>query len=773
MKRVGKKEIGFGIFSILAGRVLFYGANPFAVGLYGAMCMEQLPKGFCGLGLLLGMFSVMPKIDWIIYFIIITGMGWILEKIEKKNCRISSAFTGVVAAVVFMGVLWLKEPVLSIVMKKQWSLLLAEGVVVFTTAMVFRPGIHRILQSGIGKKWDEPLNNEEMISLLLLCFLGVCGIPNITMKGVPFLESMSFMETGIYFLILIFSYLYGSGAGAIAGTFAGVLLWMNGEKMEYMGLFPILGIGVGIFRELGSLVTGAFFVITYIAFGYFGARDLWDVGKVRGLAAAVTIFLCIPSKFKKKIDLENIMENNYGRQSLQQVTKEKLTGFANAFQRLSRTFYSLADTKEQFDQKDMDGVLLEVTKRLCSNCEKSNRCLGYTRHEKYQTAKAMLGAVKNNGYVLATDLPKDFMNKCDYPEIYIEEANRELEYAKLNLNWYNRMAENREAIADQLGEVAHIIHNFSNEIYHTKSLPMELEEQLIEELKRNHVVVKKIALIERNNKHREIYVTLKCKGKRCIPTRQIGQIISSTCKKNFKSSHSNGYVVGTQYQEMVFIEDSNFKVLTGIAREAKEGEEVCGDNYSFIQLETGEMIMSLSDGMGSGMLACEESESVIELLEDFIEAGFKEESAIKLINSILVLRSNEQSFSTVDMAVINLFTGICDFIKIGAATTFLKRDNWVETIRSTTMPIGVFNQVDYDNISKKLYEGDHIIMVSDGVLDSAPGEEKEKFFEELLCNISSQNPNEIAAILLEKAKENNQNQVIDDMTVLVAGIWKK
>ena len=123
--------------------------------------------------------------------------------------------------------------------------------------------------------------------------------------------------------------------------------------------------------------------------------------------------------------------------------------------------------------------------------------------------------------------------------------------------------------------------------------------------------------------------------------------------------------------------------------------------------------------------------------------------------------------------MLNLYTGVCEFVKIGAATTFIKRDNWVETISSTTMPAGVFNQVDFDQKSKKLYDGDYIIMMTDGVLDCMEGEEKEKQMQEIIHNLKGNNPKEMSDQIIKAALAANEEIPIDDMTVLVAGIWKK
>lgn len=764
MKGIGKREIGLNILAILIGRIAIYGTNPFAIGLYAALCMEKIPRAFFAIGVLFGLWTSGTPLEIIKYAGVFLCFQVILRGIEKKNIQVPIVLMGILASGVTLVITLLQKGFFMGTKEVFWFMGL-EVLLVFISTMIFHIGVHALLNGIKGM----PLNNEELISIALLCGLAVYGLP--ALSGYDF----SLFEAGVGVFILWMGYQYGSGAGAISGTVCGILMLLKGNGLELLGIFAVLGISAGLFRELGRVVTGISFALLYISAGYFYETSLWEVTKVRGLASAVVIFLLLPKAWTKKVDLHrnSAQADSYGKQSIQMLTQRKLSEFAASFQKLSKTFYSIADTKEQLDKKDIDRVLAELTQKVCSQCEKSNRCLGYTRHEKYQTSVSVLEAVKSNGYVLASDLPKDFANKCDYLELYLQETNRELEFAKLNLNWYNRMAESREAIADQLGEVAHIIKNFSKEVYDTKEIAMQAKSEIIAILKRNQIEVSKITMIEKVNKHQEIYFLAKSKKGRCIPTREAAGYISEVLKKRFKPSSDTKNIISKQSERIVLVEDTNFKTLTGMARMSKEGEIVSGDNFSFVQLETGEMIMSLSDGMGSGINACEESESVIELLEGFMEAGFKEESAIKLINSILVLKSNEQTFSTVDMAVINLFTGICDFIKIGASTTFLKRADWVETIHSTTLPIGIFNHVDYDNVSKKLYDGDFIIMVSDGVLDCVSGENKEEFFEKLLGEMTLQNPKEIANVILERAIEENNHVAEDDMTVLVAGVWRK
>ena len=66
-----------------------------------------------------------------------------------------------------------------------------------------------------------------------------------------------------------------------------------------------------------------------------------------------------------------------------------------------------------------------------------------------------------------------------------------------------------------------------------------------------------------------------------------------------------------------------------------------------------------------------------------------------------------------------------------------------------------------------------MILLSDGVLDIAPIEEKESYFQEYIMELSGKNPNEIAEQILNHARKISGNEILDDMTVLVAGLWEK
>lgn len=764
MKEINKRAVLINIMGVMAARMVVYSMNPIAIAFFAAVYVERTARTGIFLVTLLGIATVMPTVDVVKYGLAMVVVMVITFLMEKTKRHVSVPFMGTIAGVVTTSLSITKVMLYT---NYQYHLILAllEGILIVALVNLFHVGVHYFLYA----KKKQTMSNEEVISIAILIAIVSYGIPAL------FPGKISFTETAVYFFILFMGYKYGAGCGAVAGAACGAASCFSSSSVSMIGIMCMLGICAGMFREIGKYGTAIAFLVTNISFGYLYEGTMLEMERLCSLAAALILFSILPAKVLYRIDFsENAdRENAYVKQNLQILTRNKLKEFSESFQKLSKTFYNIADHKMTLSNQEIDDIFDDLAERLCKNCSNCNHCWKKNYYVTYQAAYAMMGTAEKNGIILEEDVPTEFAMQCIQVESFLKETNRGLELAKINLNWHNRMAESREAIAGQLGEVANIIKDFAVDIYETSEVETTKEDQIVNRMRAHHIEVKKLAILEKRGKKQEVYVTAKTKKGRCITSKEAANIAGEILGKRMKPSESTKTIIPKEYETLVLVEDTNFKTLTGVARMTKSGETISGDNYSFVHLNSGEMIMTLSDGMGSGENAYMESESVIELLEQFLEAGFKEESAIKLINSIMVLKSNKQSYSTVDMSIFNLFTGMCEFIKIGSAASFIKRNSWVETIRSTSLPVGVFNQVDFDGVTKKLYSGDYVIMMTDGVLDCFPGENKEQYVEEILMDIKGNNAQEIARVILNRAMEECDQMAPDDMTVIVAGLWEK
>src|SRR5690625_1817835 len=216
-----------------------------------------------------------------------------------------------------------------------------------------------------------------------------------------------------------------------------------------------------------------------------------------------------------------------------------------------------------------------------------------------------------------------------------------------------------------------------------------------------------------------------------------------------------------------------FVVDTGVAKAAKGGGLVSGDSYTMLELGAGKYAMAISDGMGNGRRAQEESEETLRLLQQILQTGMPERVAIKSINSILALRTTDEMFATLDLAVMNLHNAHVQFLKVGSITSYIKRGDEIINIAASNLPMGIIPEFEVDIVSEQLKSGDLLVMMSDGFeINSEAVGNTDDWLKQLIRDVKTDDPQEIADLLLESVIRNRAGKIDDDMTMLVARIDK-
>lgn len=334
----------------------------------------------------------------------------------------------------------------------------------------------------------------------------------------------------------------------------------------------------------------------------------------------------------------------------------------------------------------------------------------------------------------------------------------------------NRLAESRMAAAGQLQEMSQILTGAMERIYSTRE-DDRLEQEIANRLRMLGVQVHKVFFYGPRGKKRQVYVTMKTRRKICVPVKKIGTVLSDLLECEMMPARDSRTFVSQERVTVLFVEGTAYNVLYGVKKATRPGEAVSGDNFSVFWLPEGHFIAGLSDGMGSGVQACTQSETVLDLLEQFLEAGFSKETAVRMINSSIVLQPDTKVFSTVDIASIDLYTGVCEFLKIGAALSFLRRENSVECIRGGGLPVGVNSQLVLEPYRLRMYDGNLLFLVTDGVVSALPPGQEEDLLREMIWALPPGTPAEMAERLMEQVQA--YGGAADDMTVLVAGIWRR
>ncbi|MDR3586791.1 MAG: SpoIIE family protein phosphatase [Desulfosporosinus sp.] len=203
----------------------------------------------------------------------------------------------------------------------------------------------------------------------------------------------------------------------------------------------------------------------------------------------------------------------------------------------------------------------------------------------------------------------------------------------------------------------------------------------------------------------------------------------------------------------------------GVTTFTKTGNVMSGDNYASIAFSTTQHAFILSDGMGVGENAAKMSATALALLEQLLTTGFDPEGAIQALNSILVLRSPDESFVTIDMAILDLESSNLKLIKVGAATSYLVTPDGVKSFASASLPAGILNQIDTPIIEAEMQSGETLILLTDGVQDVL--KEGTDWIRDFLEKTTINKSQEIADLICQEARRLSGGALDDDGIILV------
>ena len=452
--------------------------------------------------------------------------------------------------------------------------------------------------------------------------------------------------------------------------------------------------------------------------------------------------------------------------------EERLAGYAESFQGLAQIFMNMSRKKEQYTAEELGKIQNELTGRLCAGCDSCAVCWEKESTPLYGILSSLLGSILKAG-VPGEESEEELALYCKRSRDMVEEAVRVFEKANLNRAWYNRLLENRQAIAEQLDAMAYILKDCAKEEQLLDGRERRTLAQIKYRAKEHGITVEEVHLFELPDGHKKLEVVLRSKKGGCIAVRQFMGAAGRVLGFVLRQPADGKAFVTKDAAAFLFYEDTKFQSLQGIARQKKDGAQISGDNFSFLELESGKLLLGLSDGMGSGSVACRESEMVLDLIERFLEAGFTVDTAIRMMNSAMVMKGESDQYSTVDLCTVNLYDGEAELYKIGAATGFLKREKEVIEFHVDSLPVGVENNLKIDHKKMQLKNGDFIVMVTDGVLEYLHVPKPEETMQEILESIDTNHPGILAKKAMERVLLFTGGKVPDDMTILAAGIREK
>lgn len=209
---------------------------------------------------------------------------------------------------------------------------------------------------------------------------------------------------------------------------------------------------------------------------------------------------------------------------------------------------------------------------------------------------------------------------------------------------------------------------------------------------------------------------------------------------------------------------AKYKIKAAYLTERGGTCEISGDSVGFFDGEGFYSYGVISDGMGSGSVAKKTSDFAVSFLRAASSCSSSRLSAAHMINS-LIRRQRDECSATLDVFCFDTLTGEAEFIKSGAAASFIKRGGALYRIKSETIPLGVMKRLDAERVRVDVADGDTVIMISDGICE--PSEEA-PWLVDLLNDKELNDTDALAGRIIAAARLNNAKK--DDMSVLVMKI---
>lgn len=452
-------------------------------------------------------------------------------------------------------------------------------------------------------------------------------------------------------------------------------------------------------------------------------------------------------------------------------TASRLEEMARSLGLLAKSCQDGLEDKRGLTKEDALAAMQMSAAMVCGGCSRCNLYHDSSKEDSHYLYY-LLRAFEQKGKVEFEDMPRFFMETCRRREAYVGQLNRNLGRATMNLEWKNRFLESRDTVIVQFRELAVILEEFAHQMEAASDITDSKADAVKKMFRQHHMMVENLLLLEYENSQREAYLTVRTLNGRCVTAREAAEVLGHAMgNKGWYAPKDTRALVTKQAATVHFSEAGRYRMMVGVARLPREGERFSGDNFTYSEEAPGQAIMSISDGMGSGEQASSESRRVVELAQQLLETGFSARAALKMVNTVLMLTGEQQHPATLDLCCVDLHTGVLEAMKLGAVATFVLSGNGVEVLEAGEVPAGILSGVEPVLLSKKLWDGDRVVMVTDGILEACPGEDKEGSLKEYIEGMEVHSVQEMAEDILAFASREEEPR--DDMMVLVGGIWKR
>ena len=557
------------------------------------------------------------------------------------------------------------------------------------------------------------------------------------------------------FILLQAARRYRSFGGAVAGalTACGVLICDPSLARNTL-LLATAGLICGVFVQFGRLAEVMSFLVTalvsLVAVGING--DTYHM--FADIVAGSLMFLMIPSDKIKRMG-KRISGFRSTPELIGQTTAARLMLAGQTLGEIRRQLDMVTVTMDRNTASRTASS--EVRRCVCTDCPSYRLC--FEKNDSTAGAFDKLQMILDCGGSITDEQVRSNVGCCDRPSLVCEAFN-DLEKHILEDKAENiRMKELRTMLTDQLLSMEDILSDLSYRSSQVHSIDTGLSESVREQLAVMGYCGARVCVYVDNDLccRADAFIKGSFSGDIAMLTASVSSILD--CDMGLPDITGDNGITRISFAEL-----PAFTAETAVFSASASGE-YSGDSYDIFDVDGCEKYLVLSDGMGTGKRARLDSSFTVSLSRKLITSGLSLTTVHRLVSSMLRVKGWEESFATMDILRLDLCGGRASLLKAGAVSSWLCRDGSAMPLGEISFPAGILSDCPPDKCEIKLFDGDLIIMTSDGADDVSSQLIADTAAASDGCDI-----NELVQQLGEFVNDRRKGMRGDDITIMAVRI---
>ncbi len=589
--------------------------------------------------------------------------------------------------------------------------------------------------------------------------LGICALMSlapVTLFGAPSV-GRSLAAIGV----MTAGFCGGAMPGCAIGAAAGLAMDMaQGAELFYGAAWALAGLAAGAVSRYGRLAYAASFCAADAVAVLLGWSGQIHVQALYECFIGSVLFMLLPQSVLTPIGALMRVGSGRGESAFRSYQAQRLEHLSAGFRRL----YACASrpAPERSRKGEVAALLDRAAEGVCRGCAGREQCWKRDAAGTAKLLQPLLEAMVRKGNLSPSDVPEAFRERCPSADAFAGAVNGELRGLAYRRQFRARLREGRAAAYGQFLDMAEVMEGAARELSGTAGPDTAAEQRLIRYLKARDL--EGACSVFRDGGGR-LHAAVEGPGAEALAgeddyLEQLSRVVGARLCR----------VGDREPGRMLLRQAEPLAVSVGIASMKKEGESVSGDRGTYFKTDSGTLCVILSDGMGTGPEAAEESVDAVEILEELLKAGMEPGCAMRLLNSASMLKNGEDwGYATVDLCCIDLFTGQTEFFKYGAAPSYVKTGRAIRRVKGTSLAAGMLAGEGSapDMVRMRLRPGNVALIASDGVL----AEKNDQWLRDILAASDGVETKDLAKAALRAAV--GRFGAADDMTALAIRVEER